>query len=215
MLNNGHHINLFYENRLFFSKKNKKRPAIFLDRDGVLIKEKHYISNIKDIELEYGIEEVFKLANSLDIPIIIVTNQSGIARGFLKWDDYLNITEEMINFLNKDNTLLAIYANGLNANAPTNSWRKPNPSMILNAAFTLDIDLSKSLLIGDRLTDLISGEKAGIKHLMHVRTGHGIKERKKIETYFSENNCNDEIELKLIDKFNKDSIAYIQKYFAN
>ena len=215
MLNNGHHINLFYENRLFFSKKNKKRPAIFLDRDGVLIKEKHYISNIKDIELEYGIEEVFKLANSLDIPIIIVTNQSGIARGFLKWDDYLNITEEMINFLNKDNTLLAIYANGLNANAPNKSWRKPNPSMILNAAFTLDIDLSKSLLIGDRLSDLISGEKAGIKHLMHVLTGHGSKERKKIETYFSENNCNDEIELKLIDKFNKDSIAYIQKYFAN
>ena len=215
MLNNGHHINLFYENRLFFSKNNKKRPAIFLDRDGVLIKEKHYISNIKDIELEYGIEEVFKLANSLDIPIIIVTNQSGIARGFLKWDDYLNVTEEMINFLNKDNTLLAIYANGLNANAPNKSWRKPNPSMILNAAFTLDIDLSKSLLIGDRLTDLISGEKAGIKHLMHVRTGHGIKERKKIETYFSENNCNDEIELKLIDKFNKDSIAYIRKYFAN
>ncbi len=213
MLNNGHHINLFYENRLFLSKNNKNRPAIFLDRDGVVIKENHYISDISEVELEFGVNDVFELADSIDIPVIIVTNQSGIARGFLKWDDYFNVTEKMISLINKKNTLLAIYSNGLNPDAPLYSWRKPNPSMILNAAFTLNLDLKKSIFIGDRLTDLTAGLKSGITQLIHIRTGHGSEEREEVERFFTKNKLSHNLELKLIDKFNKQSVIDIHKYF--
>ena len=150
---------------------------------------------------------------SLNYELIVVTNQSGIARGFLKWDDYLNVTEKMISLLNKKNTLLAIYSNGLNADAPLYSWRKPNPSMILNAAFSLKIDLTKSIFIGDRLTDLIAGLKSGINQLIHIRTGHGSEEREEVERFFTKNKFPNKLDLKLIDKFNKKSIIDIHKYF--
>ena len=105
----------------------------------------------------------------------------------MKWDDYFNVTEKMISLINKKNTILAIYSNGLNADAPLYSWRKPNPSMILNAAFSLKIDLTKSIFIGDRLTDLIAGLKSGINQLIHIRTGHGHEEREEVERFFTKN----------------------------
>ena len=76
MLSNSHLINLFYENKFFFSQNNEARPALFLDRDGVVIKEKHFISNKKDVELETGIRDLFEILNKIGIPIIIITNQS-------------------------------------------------------------------------------------------------------------------------------------------
>ena len=147
MLDNGHHINFFYNNKVFLPKDNKLRPALFLDRDGVIIKEKHYISKATDVELENGINDLIYLANILQLPIVIITNQSGISRKITKWDDYFKVTEKMLNLINEDNTIIAIYANGLSEESPIYSWRKPSPSMILNAANYLKLDLSKSLVV--------------------------------------------------------------------
>lgn len=213
--NTTNFINFFYDNKLFISKNGNSRPAIFLDRDGVIIKDKHFIYLKEDVELEDGVNNLFKLANSLNIPIIIITNQSGISRGFFKWDDYLEVTDAMIKEIEPVNTLIAIFANGLNSDAPLHSWRKPSPLMIQNASFSLNIELANSIIIGDRLTDLISGLNAGIVNLIHVKTGHGKSERKKIQTYFD--NLNDD-KIKnpiFIDGFCDNSLNLIKKIFES
>ena len=204
-------VNYFYKNKLFLSKNGDLRPAIFLDRDGVVIKDKHFISLRKDVELEYGVNKLFELANSLNIPVIIVTNQSGIARGLFKWDDYLEVTDEMLKKINQKNTLIAIFANGLEPDAPLYSWRKPSPLMIQNASFNLKIDLSSSIIIGDRLTDLISGLNAGIINFIHIKTGHGLSELKKIQEYFDNLNKANIKKPIYIDNFSDASLKVIEK----
>lgn len=204
MLNNGHHINFFYNNKIFLPKNNKARPALFLDRDGVIIKEKHFISKSSEVQLEEGIKDLIDLANILNLPIVIITNQSGIARKLIKWDDYFKVTEKMINLINEDNTLIAIYANGLETKSPDFSWRKPSPSMLLNAANYLKLDLSKSFIIGDRLSDLIAGLNAGLLNLYHVLTGHGISEREEVKKFFKNHNQSELIKIKLIDKLGEE-----------
>ena len=104
----------------------------------------------------------------------------------------------MIDLINLPYSINAIYANseGPNDFNSSKSWRKPSPNMIFEASNDFNIDLSKSILIGDRLSDIQSGEKAG-KNLVHVLTGHGHEERAKlIDHYF---NSNKSINLKLID----------------
>jgi len=209
--NTSNFVNFFYSNKLFFSESGNLRPAIFLDRDGVVIKDKHFISLRKDVELEFGVNNLFSLANSLNIPVIIITNQSGISRGLFNWDDYLQVTEEMVKQINIDNSLIAIFANGLGPDAPLHSWRKPSPLMIQNASFNLKIDLSKSIIIGDRLTDLISGLNSGIINLIHVKTGHGISERKKIENYFDKLSEKETKKPIFINNFSEESLKIIEK----
>ena len=97
----------------------------------------------------------------------------------------------MLSLINSEIIIDAIYANGEGPNdsIPDKSWRKPNPNMIFKAAKDYKIDLSKSILIGDRLSDITSGVKSGINNLYHVLTGHGSNEREKvIEKYFSSKN---------------------------
>ena len=183
-----HTINIFYKNPCFHKIGDKDfsiplRPAIFLDRDGLIIKDCNYISEPKDVVLEIGVKKFFREANSLKVPIIIVTNQSGISRGIFDWDSYGLITEKMMNYIGPNNSIIGIYANGLGPDALDISWRKPSPGMIINASHLFKIDLSKSILLGDRLTDMLSGARAGIKKLIHVSSGHGLIERKKIENY--------------------------------
>ena len=215
MLSNSHLINLFYENKFFFSQNKEARPALFLDRDGVVIKEKHFISKKKDVELENGIKDLFEILNKIGIPIIIITNQSGIARGLFTWDDYLKVTEEMLSLIDKGNSLIAIYSNGLTPNEIPNTWRKPNPEMLNNASHTLNIDLSRSVLIGDRLTDLIAGYKAGIPYLIHTKTGHGEVERIKVEEFIRTQLKNEMIKPILVDKIDKLILKKIQSFFLN
>ena len=147
--------------------------------------------------------DLIDLANMLQLPIVIITNQSGIARKITKWDDYFRITEKMLDLINSHNTLIAIYANGLCVDSPNYSWRKPSPEMILNAANFLKLDLSRSLLVGDRLSDLTSGLNAGLLNLFHVSTGHGKAEREEVQKFFSKNKYSDSIKIRYIDKLGK------------
>ena len=156
------------------------------------------------------------MAYKCELPIVIVTNQSGIARGYFTWDNYIKITDCLIKKLIVKNSLIAIYANGLDNNAPHFSWRKPSPSMILNASFALNLDLSKSIIIGDRLSDLISAFKAGIKNYIHIKTGHGLAERAKVNNYFNdlikkEANLNEPLFIDQFDKLSLNKILNIIK----
>jgi len=158
-------------------------PALFLDRDGVLVEDKHYLCEPEDVELCVGIKKLLEQAKSKQWPVVIVTNQSGIARGLYDWNVYESVTQHLLRLLGPEILVSAIYANGHGPNAPLNSWRKPSPGMFLAAQKDLNIDLSRSILVGDRLTDLQAGASAGLPLLIHVLTGHGNQERTAVEIW--------------------------------
>ena len=177
---------LLERRRLMRSPCSKPKPALFLDRDGVLIEDKHHLSNPDNVLLCPGAKTLLKNAFQQGLPVVMITNQSGIARGYFNWQDYERVTDRLLELLGSTAPLAGIYANGHGPNAPLTSWRKPSPEMLLTAAKDLNIDLSRSLLIGDRLSDLRAGASAGLPWLGHVLTGHGEKERHAIKHWFSQ-----------------------------
>ena len=189
-LNEKKHI-IFLSNQKS-SKAESPKKAVFFDRDGVLIKDTHYIKDIKDVSVLNGVNQLLQKTRDLGYLNIVITNQSGISRNFFSWEDYENVTNKMLELINLPNAINAIYANGegpdeLNSK---NSWRKPNPNMIIKASQDFSIDLSKSILIGDRLTDIKSGEEAGLNNLVHLLTGKGKEERIKVIEYYRSTNKN-------------------------
>lgn len=178
------YFNPSFEYYQLYSKPSRTpTPALFLDRDGVLIEDKNYICNPDDVQLCHGAKKLFDQAKNNQWPVVVVTNQSGIARGLFNWNDYENVTQRLLQILGSEILISAIYANGHGPNAPLNSWRKPSPGMLLAAAKDLNIDLSRSIIVGDRLTDLQAGASAGLPLLIHVLTGHGKQERAAIESW--------------------------------
>tara|TARA_S200000501_G_C20850132_1_gene755311 strand:- start:1338 stop:2000 length:663 start_codon:yes stop_codon:yes gene_type:complete len=173
--------------------QNTKKPALFLDRDGVLIKDCHYISSVKQVEIEKGAKKLVRFAFNYGMHIIIVSNQSGISRNKISWDDYFKVTNKMISLFGKPNPFSAIYANSQGPNTKFKNWRKPSPNMILRATKLLNIDIDKSIIIGDRLTDIIAGINSGIKLLVHTKTGHGMKEKIKLNNFIIKNKTNKDL----------------------
>lgn len=174
------HKLILEENNYFLERINQKRVAIFLDRDGVIIKDMHYLSDPENVILELGIKNLMRFAYKNYIPVFVVTNQSGIARKKFSWNDYLSVTNRMLEIIGSPNPIVGIYSNS-HIETKNNYWRKPNPGMILNAAEQFKINLKKSFLIGDRITDLQAGVNAGIGNVIHLLTGHGFKERKGVK----------------------------------
>ena len=171
---------IIFENKIsYFFNSNKKRRAIFFDRDGVLIKDMHYLSNPNDVFLEKGVIELMQYALHNSIPVFIVTNQSGISRKLFTWNDYIAVTNKMMDLIGISHPIVGIYSNSY-LTLENNFWRKPNPGMILKAANKFKINLKDSILDGDRLTDLKAGLNAGIGNLVHVLTGHGLDERERV-----------------------------------
>lgn len=179
---NNKEITILYCNPFLKESISKSRSALFLDRDGVIIKDTGYISKAKDVSLELGIKNILKNAFQLNIPVIIVTNQSGISRGYYSWDDFDKVNKRMFQLIGEPSPIVGIYANS-HLHLSKDNWRKPNPGMILSAAKKFQINLKKSILIGDRHSDMIAGCKSGIKTLVHVRTGHGKQEYNNILEY--------------------------------
>lgn len=188
----------------YFGSDNR---ALFLDRDGVIIKDVNYISNPEDVELEIGVIELLNKAYEHKLPVFIVTNQSGISRGFYKWDDFHKVNEKIIELIGQPNPIYSIYANS-HIETSTDNWRKPNPNMIFKIANRFNLNLKRSILIGDRISDLQAGIRSGIRKLIHVETGHGEKEKQKIlesidkDGYFNDSKLKSElILLKNLNKF--------------
>lgn len=163
--------------RLLTAPSAYPKPAVFLDRDGVLIEDKHHLSDPDAVQLCPGARELIQHANVAGWPVVVITNQSGIARGHFNWDAYERVTDRLVSLLGTQAPLAAIYANGHGPQAGASSWRKPSPAMLLAAAQDLHLDLNHSLVVGDRISDLQAGAAAGLPWLVHVLTGHGHHER--------------------------------------
>lgn len=138
--------------------------ALFLDRDGVINVEKNYLYKKDDFEFIDGIFELCKHYQELGYLIFVVTNQSGIARKYYSEDDFLELSEWMITaFKEKGIEIQKVY---YCPHHPEISGecrcRKPKPGMILDAAKEYDVDLSQSLLVGDKERDIEAAINAGI-----------------------------------------------------
>ena len=150
--------------------------TIFLDRDGVINKEIEYLYKIKDFQFIDGIFKSCIHFQRLGYEIIIVTNQSGISRGYYSEEDYQKITQWMINKFNKNTIkILDIFHCPHDPNSNCNC-RKPKPGMLLKAKKLYNIDMNNSWLIGDKEIDIIAANSAGIINTILVKSGHKINE---------------------------------------
>ena len=171
------------------SKKNfENTPCLFLDRDGVLIDWKDYTMKSKDAILIKGCEKVIKVCNKKNIPVVLVTNQGGIGLGIHNWADFVRIQKKIVNQLKKNGAridgVIACPHHPLakgkykHKNHPC---RKPNGGMFKIAKKIFNINLKKSLMVGDKINDLIAANSKGLKSGFLVLTGYGLEERKKIK----------------------------------
>ncbi len=157
--------------RILSNAAQEARPALFLDRDGVMIEDMNYLSDPNGISLFPGCGEVLRKAGAAGVYTVVVTNQSGIGRGYFGWADYFRVECKLIELLKREGAVPdAILANSA---AGEHVWRKPNPGMLLAAAEVLNIDLGRSLIAGDKASDLEAGRHAGLSKGVHVSTGHG------------------------------------------
>lgn len=147
--------------------------ALFLDRDGVINVEKNYVYKIEDFEFIEGIFELVRSYQEKGFLIIVITNQSGIGRGYYTEEDFHKLNNWMIEqFKQKGIIITEVYycpyhpTHGKGEYLKDSFDRKPNPGMILKAQEKYDIDLSQSVLIGDKESDIEAGRNAGIKRLM-------------------------------------------------
>lgn len=157
--------------------------AAFIDRDGVINEEREYVHRISDFVLLPGaITGLLKLKQA-DYKLIVVTNQSGIGRNLYSERDFQILTLHMKNMLRHNGVQLdGVYycphhpIHGVGEYKATCACRKPLPGMLLQAAVEHNINLSRSVLIGDKLTDIQAGQAAGVKASILVRTGHNLSE---------------------------------------
>jgi D-glycero-D-manno-heptose 1,7-bisphosphate phosphatase len=157
------------------------RPALFLDRDGTLIDLVDYISSPDDVRLIDDAVAAVKSANAAGVAAVIVTNQSGIGRGYYDWAAFEAVQTRMYELLEAAGAWVdAAYAcphPPADAGGPENSlYRKPAPGMFLRAGTDLALDLARSRVAGDTAADLAAGKAAGLRAGILVETGYGDRD---------------------------------------
>lgn len=152
--------------------------AIFLDRDGVINKEKDYLYKIEDFEFIDGCFDSLINLQEKGFLIFIITNQSGIGRGYYKEEDFFKLNRWMLDEFSKKQIKISQveYCNhGPNEDC---KCRKPKTGMIDNVLKNFEIDLLNSWLIGDKNSDIQCARNSGIKNTIQVKSGHGFDETK-------------------------------------
>jgi D-glycero-D-manno-heptose 1,7-bisphosphate phosphatase len=163
------------------------RPAVFLDRDGVIVEEVGYLHQLKDVRFIPGALAAIARLNAAGVPVVEVTNQAGIGRGYYTWQHY-EIVQDTIDLAlaGAGGWLDGAWAcgyhpEGIGELGGDHPWRKPNPGMLLDAARRLALDLSASWLIGDKVIDIEAAVRAGLRGAVLVMTGYGAEMRPEVE----------------------------------
>lgn len=153
---------------------NGMKPALFLDRDGVIIENRaSYVRSWDDVEFLPGALQALAALHSSPYAIVIVTNQSAVGRGIITLAESEAINRGVLDVIEKnggrvDGVFVCPHAPGDNCQC-----RKPKPGLLLQAADALDLDLSQSVMVGDAVSDLLAGQSAGIRRTFLVKTGRG------------------------------------------
>jgi len=147
-----------------------ERPAVFLDRDGTLIREVNFCADPSQVQAIPGAGEAMQRLAAAGFALVIITNQSGIGRGLFTAGDFQRVQEEVLWQL-KPAVIDATYFDDSHPDRPS-PRRKPSPLMVEEAARDLRLDLSGSWFVGDRTADIECGRRAGLRTIL-VETGYG------------------------------------------
>jgi D-glycero-D-manno-heptose 1,7-bisphosphate phosphatase len=150
--------------------------VIFLDRDGVINHEVGYLHKSNDFKFIDGVFKACKYFQSLEYKLIVITNQSGIARGYYQEEDFHALTKWMlVQFDNQDIDILDVF---FCPHSPKSNCkcRKPQPGMLIEARYKYGINMEDSWLIGDKEIDIGAANAAGVKNTILVKSGHNIDE---------------------------------------
>ena len=149
--------------------------AVFLDRDGTMIVEKNYLHRPEDVEIFPATRIGLKKLRAAGFKLFIVTNQSGIGRGYFTMADAEKVNQHICAELAHDGiSFEKIYIAPEKPDEPSRG-RKPSPQFLFDARDEFDLDLAQSFFIGDKLSDLECGWNAGVKKSILVRTGYGAE----------------------------------------
>jgi len=146
--------------------------AVFLDRDGVINIEKDYLFKIEDFEFIDGVFSSLKYLQDKGYLLFIITNQSGIGRGYYNLDDFSKLTSWMLEEFKKNDIVISQVEFCPHTPQDNCLCRKPKILMIDNILKNFDIDLNNSWLIGDKKSDIQCAINSGIKNTIQVRSGH-------------------------------------------
>ena len=156
--------------------------AVFLDRDGTMIEEKEYLRRPEELSLFPSTKVALRRLQEDGFLLIMLTNQSGVGRGFFTMRDVEAVHDRLISDLNTGGVGLSkIYVAPERPDQPSRG-RKPSPQFLFDARDELSLDLSRCYMIGDKLIDLECGWNAGLRRSLLVRTGYGAKVERDSET---------------------------------
>lgn len=184
-----------------YESRGKLRPALFVDRDGTLIVDKDFLSDPDQVELLPGVPEALKVAAEAGYQLVMISNQSGVARGLFSENDVELVNRRVMELLAPHNVEFSgvyycpFYENGSVPRYSIDSpLRKPRPGMVEVAAEQLNLDLRRSIVIGDKHDDFRLGQVIGGRSAL-VLTGHGFDQRKqhRLSGAISEKNVYDDL----------------------
>ena len=171
------------------------RPAVFLDRDGVINRETDYVHKVDEFHFIDGVFAACREMSASGYRLIVITNQAGIARGYYSEDDFRQLTKWMLDtFRQQGIEIDGVYCcphhpvHGVGDYGRDCDCRKPAPGMILRAAQEHTLDLQRSILVGDKVTDIEAGRAAGVGCCVLVLTGHPVPDQDldKADTVFDD-----------------------------
>ncbi|WP_406706076.1 D-glycero-beta-D-manno-heptose 1,7-bisphosphate 7-phosphatase [Sodalis sp.] len=158
--------------------------AIFLDRDGTINADNGYVHEIDDFQFIDGVIEAMQELKKMGFALVVVTNQSGLARGLFSEEQFMRLTEWMDwSLADCDVDLDGIYFCPHHPQAAVEALRqecdcrKPKPGMLLDAQRHLHIDMASSYMVGDKLDDMLAGKAAGVGTRVLVRSGKAVTEQ--------------------------------------
>jgi len=172
----------------------KYTPAVFLDRDGTINEDVGYLRDTGQLTLIPGAVQAIQILNNCGFKVVVVTNQSGVARGYFREEFIGQIHDHLRAVLQRESAIIdAFYycphhpTEGLPPYRKICSCRKPETGMLIQATHDLHLDLSHSYMVGDKIQDIQAGKKAGVKTIL-VKTGYGcfIKEEDIISDYVAQ-----------------------------
>jgi D-glycero-D-manno-heptose 1,7-bisphosphate phosphatase len=153
--------------------------AIFLDRDGTMIAEKNYLCRVEDVEIFPATPAGLKKLRAAGFKLFIVSNQSGVGRGYFTMADVDKVNQFICGELARDGIRFEkIYIAPEKPDAPSRG-RKPSPQFLFDARDEFKLNLAECFLVGDKLIDLECGWNAGVKKSILVRTGYGAELERK------------------------------------
>jgi D-glycero-D-manno-heptose 1,7-bisphosphate phosphatase len=149
--------------------------AVFLDRDGTIIEEREYLKSPDQVALLPAAPAALKRLQTAGFKLIIVSNQSGVGRGYFTLDDVERVNQHLAEELGRQSVRLEKIYVAPEAPETPSRGRKPSPQFLFDARDEFQLDLAQSFMIGDKLIDLECGWNAGVRRCILVRTGYGAQ----------------------------------------